>query len=438
MSIRHKLARLTSAGPGSRPSDAAKERGLSGGIRPSMEALEERGHRPAASGAEALAGLLARRTPPKGVPLAHAPLPGTRVITAHGPVHRIDRHLEPSHCHGRVPVASALAAAPELVAELALDRTLASLDLSKMLFIDTETTGLSVGAGTLPFLVGVAFFEDESLRVQQLLLTKLGEEAPMLRYLADRIAGASCVVSYNGKSFDWPLLRSRYVLNRVPAPRLPPHLDLLHCSRRVFKRRMGSVRLVEMERELLSFTREHDVAGAEIPRIFLTFVRSGDPGRLNAVVEHNGHDLVALAAILGELTRRFAVVRPRDEPLDHLGYARVAERAGDYPRAVEFASAAIEGGGDTQCTFEAWMLRARVARKAGHVAAEEEALLEALAVNERSETHLALAKLYEHRLRRLAPALRHAHACGEPHRLGRLAARLARQNRRRSPRRPPG
>ncbi len=433
MSLRRKLARLKSAGPVSKPADPAarcSRQTQAGRIRRSIDAIGDTGR----SGADALAGLIAAQAPRANAEVAPEPLPGACITTRHGPVHLVEQHLAPHHCHGKVPVASALAAEPELVAQLALDPVLAELDLAKMLFIDTETTGLSVGAGTLPFLIGVAFFEDESLRVQQLLLTKLGDEAPMLRYLAERIATASCIVSYNGKSFDWPLLRSRYVMNRVPTPPLPPHFDLLHCSRRVFKRRMGTVRLVEMERELLSFTREHDVAGAAIPGIYLGFIRSGNPGRLDAVIAHNGHDLVALAAILGELTRRFATVHPRDEALDHLGYARVAERAGDHGRALAFANAAAEGGGDRRCTFEAWMLLARLARKTGEPEAEEQALLAALAVEDRRETHLALAKLYEHRLRSLPRALRHAYACGEAHRLGRLGARLARWNRRRIPR----
>ena len=106
-----------------------------------------------------------------------------------------------------------------------------------MLFLDTETTGLAGGTGTVPFLVGLAWFEGRSLRVHQLFLRRLGEEAPMLRVLAERMAEPPAWSTYNGKSFDWPLLRTRFVLNRVPTPAELPHLDLLHCARRVFKHR---------------------------------------------------------------------------------------------------------------------------------------------------------------------------------------------------------
>src|SRR5690606_7306009 len=107
-----------------------------------------------------------------------------------------------------------------------------------------------------------------------------GEEAPMLRRLAERVEGASCLVSYNGKSYDWPLLRNRFVLNRVPVAAPPAHLDLLHCARRIFKRRLGQVRLVHLEAQVLGMHREHDIDGAEIPQRFWDFVRSADGSAL--------------------------------------------------------------------------------------------------------------------------------------------------------------
>ncbi|MEM9075120.1 MAG: ribonuclease H-like domain-containing protein, partial [Myxococcota bacterium] len=378
MSLRRKLSRLKSAGPGSKApvaepiatppiegedheSKAARVKRL----RRTLEALQTpRPRAKPASGADALAGIISAQTPQR-VRELQGHLPGDEVETPDGPVHLVEHLLEPHHCHGRVPAQSALTAEGPLVARLSLDPSFEDLDLSRMLLIDTETTGLSIGAGTVPFLIGFAYFEDQSLWVRQLFLKRLGDEKPMLKLLAERIRWASCVVSYNGKSFDWPLLRTRYVMNRTPAPPLPPHLDLLHCSRRVFKRRMSSVRLVDMERELLGFVREHDVSGAEIPSIYRTFLSRGEPGRLDGVIEHNAHDLVALASILGELVRRFREVQKEDDPSDHLGYAKVAARAGDTERAYRFATAAAEGGGDVDCTRDAWLLKARLSRKRG-------------------------------------------------------------------------
>ena len=354
-------------------------------------------------------------------------LPGALVETTHGPVHLVQQHLEPHHCHGRVPVVSGLEASATLASQLALDPTLADVDLTKMLFIDTETTGLSTASGTLAFLVGIARFDDQSLYVEQMLLRGHADEPAMLRHLAEHLGRASCIVSYNGKSFDWPLLRTRFVMNRVPAPPLPPHLDLLHCARRLFKKRLGSLRLVQMEREVLGFTREHDVDGSEIPGIFLTYLRSGRPGRLDGVIEHNANDLVALAAFLGEIVRRFDTVIREDDPLDHLSYAVVAERSKDPDRARRFALAAAAGGGDVECTVDAFLLAARVARRAKDVSAEHSALQGALEhAPDDPRVHLELAKHHEHRAKNLASALRHARVLEDEHRIARIERRIDR------------
>ncbi|MBC7172578.1 MAG: ribonuclease H-like domain-containing protein, partial [Polyangiaceae bacterium] len=350
-------------------------------------------------------------------------------------VHVVETYLEPQHRHGRASVARALGVDPITVAQLALDPAISGVDLRRALYLDTETTGLSGGTGTVPFLVGMATFEDESLRVTQMFLPELGREAPMLAVLAEHIERASCIITYNGKSFDWPLLRTRFVMNRVKAPPLPPHLDLLHCARRAFKARFASMRLCEMERQLLSMIREHDVDGAEIPGIYLTFLRTGSEPRLARVIEHNANDLIALAALLGELEARYAEVRPIDDPLDYLAFARIAHRAGDAAKATAFALAAARGGGAPDCSVEALFLTARLARAEGALDREERALIEAFELAPpvaRGRIALALAKLYEHRLRDPERALSYAILAAteeesEPHgrRLARLRRRLA-------------
>jgi len=444
MSLGRKLARLGAPGPGASGPRSGSDPGPV--LEPVDEATRARGERidrlrAALTGMEARARDRATSSgPPRRVEPRYDALPGALHDTPHGPVHRIDTYLEPHHCHGRAPVREALEADPRSVARLALDPSLEGVDLRGMLLLDTETTGLAGGTGTVPFLIGMAWFEDESLRVQQLFLRRPGEEEPMLRLLAERIAEASCVVSYNGKSFDWPLLRTRFVLHRVPAPALPPHLDLLHCARRLFRKRLGSVRLVEMEAQVLGMHRVDDVDGSQIPAIYLGFLRGGgdeEAARLGGVLDHNAHDLVALAALLARITAHYEEVRAADDPLDHLAYAQVAHRAGDTARAVAFADAAAEGGGDAECTVSALLLGARLARSRGDVLSEETSLLRALEAGVEggrvAAVHLELAKLYEHRRKDLRRALEHAHRAGEAEapdahqrRLARLERRLSR------------
>jgi hypothetical protein len=368
------------------------------------------------------------------------PLPGEARETKHGPVHVVSDYLEPGHCHGAEPIRNVLDIDPVLVGRLALAPELGTIDLRRVLVLDTETTGLSTATGTVPFLIGLAFFEDESLKIEQYFLRKLTEEAAMLHAVAERIAEASCLVTYNGATFDWPLLRTRFILNRVPMPPLAAHLDLLHCARRIYKRRLSKVRLVQVEAAVLGRHRENDVAGARIPALYLSYLRQGDAAPMAQVIEHNANDLVALAAVLSKMGRHFARVVAEDDPRDHLSYALVAEKAKDHDRAEAFASAAAVGGGDEALTFEALTCAARTARRKKDVDGETRALERALELAtaldpfERASLHLLLAKLYEHRHKDFERALEHCRqtelAEGEEasaRRAARLESRIARR-----------
>jgi uncharacterized protein YprB with RNaseH-like and TPR domain len=349
--------------------------------------------------------------------VASSELPGERVEGPDGPLRTVRTDYADDHCHGTIPVASALSAVATDIAVLALDSTLTTVDFSRALYIDTETTGLAGGAGTLPFLIGMAWFQGQSLRVDQMLLEKPGLEAPMLRCLAERIAASSVIVSFNGKSFDWPLLRTRFVLTRVAAPKLPPHLDLLHCARRVYKRRLGSVRLVHLEEQVLGFTRVDDIPGELIPDTYLGFLRGSVPGAaLGPIVEHNRNDLVALAAILGEITRRFRGSDLVQDARDQLGFAGVAARAKNElgaERALIFAQGAADADLRGELAPEAHFLSGELCLRAGDLRAAERAFLLSIeaACGRReaaARAHLALAKLYEHQLKRFELALAHA------------------------------
>ncbi|MCP3142355.1 ribonuclease H-like domain-containing protein [Pyxidicoccus xibeiensis] len=356
------------------------------------------------------------RRPPAPTPPPPGPLPVEARTTAYGTVHVSECVLPPDHHHGSAPLAAALDVEGPLVASLALHAELAGVDFQRMLFLDTETTGLAGGTGTVPFLVGLAWFEGRSLRVHQLFLRRLGEEAPMLRVLSERMAQSSCLVTFNGKSFDWPLLRTRFVLNRVTAPAELPHLDLLHCARRVFKHRGTGTRLVHMEEHVLGHRRVGDVDGSLIPELYFRYLRGGDGSALTPVLEHNVNDLLLLAALLGELVRRFraggagASVPPDEDPRDLLGFAGVALRARDYARAQAFARAAAAGDRGA-VGVEALALASRLARKVGDPDAAAGHLHQALTSAkgfQAATLHLELAKLYEHRLKDLPKALHHA------------------------------
>lgn len=335
------------------------------------------------------------------------------IQTAHGPVQLDERTHGPGFVQGKIRVGAARVAHPATIAALALDDTLATVDPSQMLMVDTETTGLQGGAGTLPWVIGLSWFEDDRLVVRQLFLGRPGGEAPLLRMLAERVEAASLLVTFNGKCFDWPLLRTRFVMNRIAPPAPKPHLDLLHCARRVFKRRLGATRLQDLEAAVLGFHRKGDISGAEIPAVYFDWLRSGRSAQVQRVLEHNAQDLVSMAAILAELCRRFEGLDQDDAAEDCLSLAGVAVRGEHEARAELFALAAVERSGCAQVSFEALVLLAqRAARRKDWASAvqrlEHAAALPMLAGEGRATAHLLLAKVLEHGLKDLARALMHA------------------------------
>src|SRR5712692_8316141 len=206
-------------------------------------------------------------------------------------------------------------------------------DPEKWLFLDTETTGLAGGTGTYAFLVGIAWWDAGGLQVEQFLMRDFSEEHSLLVELAARIAERPVLLTFNGKSFDWPLLESRYLMTRsIRVPELAAHLDLLHPARAVWKLRLGSVRLVELERHVLDaprlgWRREDDVPSSLIPQFYFDYLRGGSPGPLAGVVRHNRMDLRGLAALFGKLNSLLSAEQGGDtEALDLFGLSRYMQR----------------------------------------------------------------------------------------------------------------
>ncbi|HEX9224285.1 MAG TPA: ribonuclease H-like domain-containing protein, partial [Candidatus Acidoferrales bacterium] len=175
-------------------------------------------------------------------------------------------------------------------------------DPAKWLFLDTETTGLAGGTGTYAFLIGLAWWDAGGLQVEQFFMRDFAEEHSLLHELAARVDERPVLVTFNGKSFDWPLLENRFTMTRsIAVPRLAAHLDLLHPARALWKLRLGSVRLVELERLVLDapglgWHRDDDVASALIPQFYFDYLRGGPVEPLAGVVRHNQMDLRGLAA----------------------------------------------------------------------------------------------------------------------------------------------
>jgi hypothetical protein len=233
-------------------------------------------------------------------------------------------------------------------------RTRAALeDPAKWLFLDTETTGLAGGTGTYPFLVGIAWWDAGGLQVEQFFMRDFSEEHSLLHELAARLADRPVLVTFNGKSFDWPLLENRFAMTRsISTPRLAAHLDLLHPARALWKLRLGSVRLIELERRVLDaprlgWHREDDISSALIPQYYFDYLRGGPCDPIVGIVRHNQMDLRGLAALFGKINTFIASQQTdRDgiDSLDLFGLSRFFERRGDSDRAHVACSQALELG----------------------------------------------------------------------------------------------
>src|SRR5207249_3171749 len=206
----------------------------------------------------------ARRPPRPAAPPAHEVLGGEVVETGAGPLVVVRREYPLTHVHGREPLAPAFTAPLELLSTVARAAAPAG-DSRRLLFLDTETTGLAGGTGTYAFLVGVGRLDGDRFVVVQYFMRDFDEEPALLAALVPLLEQAAGVVTFNGSGFDLPLLETRFVLARRRWPTLLPHLDLLPPARRVFTLRCADCRLTTLEREVIGLERENDVPGALIP-----------------------------------------------------------------------------------------------------------------------------------------------------------------------------
>lgn len=198
-----------------------------------------------------------------------------------------------------------------------------AIEPGRLLFFDTETTGLGVGVGNVPFMIGFGYYDEGRARivVEQTLIRHQGEEKAMLQYLLERMNGRTHLVTYNGRTFDWPVLTSRFILNGWrPNGTEPYHLDFLHPSRALWRNTLESCRLSRIEAERLGIERHEDVPGSLAPELYVRYLNDGDASHLEGVYLHNEQDvltLVTLAAHFGALLA--------DDPANEIAVPQAAE-----------------------------------------------------------------------------------------------------------------
>ncbi|MBN1814636.1 MAG: ribonuclease H-like domain-containing protein [Anaerolineae bacterium] len=237
-------------------------------------------------------------------------VPGRFLTTSHGQCFVAEGTHPPDHRHGDLPLSAFLGLLPEVIAQVGQDDALASADLRRICFLDTETTGLSGGAGTMAFVVGLGFFTNfaDDFCVHQYFLRDPGDEPAMVEGLAELLSEFEAIVSFNGRAFDVPIIENRFVLARTPPPTASlPHLDLLLPARRLWRHQLPSCRLGVIEQEVLGVLREQDdVPSGEIPTLYRDYLRTGDAREMQRVLYHNAVDILSLVTLAVKLCQAFA------------------------------------------------------------------------------------------------------------------------------------
>jgi len=254
--------------------------------------------------------------------------------------------------YGQIPIAMGLQVPATILGFLSREAAFEGLDLSSAVFLDLETTGLSGGTGTVPFLVGLAYYRDERFKVTQFFLNEMAEEGRLVEELGRFVAEMEfkSLVTYNGKAFDLPLIETRFALHRKPCPlRGLPHLDFLFSARNLWKHKYDSCKLFNLAQEIVQAERSEDIPGAEIPLRYFQYIRSGDFSLIDPILYHNQEDLLSLlgvvvaGAVLVERNRESAAQGEADA-MDLYGVAKLFERAGDSARSAALLEQALAGG----------------------------------------------------------------------------------------------
>lgn len=275
-----------------------------------------------------------------------------------------------------------------------------------ILFLDTETTGLSGGVGTIAFQIGVGYFAPSGFVVEQFLMHDYPEEAEMLRLLDGLMQRFSILCTFNGRTFDVPLLKSRFLMNRIPTAHIPEvHADVLYPARRLWKLRLKNCRLSNLEEQLLHVQRDDDLPGALVPQTYFQYLKDGNFAPLVKILEHNKQDIVSLAQLFYFMCRQVDQPEEISEGEDLFSLARAMEKRGEREKAMKCYRLSAANG----MLGESYQAMARMEKRSGNCVAAIR-LYQAMLTQGKEPVAAceALAKLYEHQLKDISGAISYA------------------------------
>lgn len=334
-------------------------------------------------------------------------LEGELISTPHGEIFQVDSHFPDDHQHGNTFLD--LTAPLDLISAWARDERIAGHSPDQFAFLDTETTGLAGGSGTYAFMVGVGRFEEDGFHLAQFFMRDPGEEPALLHAVEHFLAPCETVVSFNGKSYDLPLLQARYITNGWPFPlQATAHLDLLHLARRLWRYRLPSRTLAYLEEHILEHARtEEDTPGYMIPELYFDYLRSGDARPLKGIFYHNAMDILSLAG----LTRHIAhlLADPLDgrvaHALDLAAIGKLNEDLGYLDQAARILELSLEHEMPVDARKQVMRRLSFIHKRRGEMPLALSLWWQAAADRE-IYAHEELAKYYEHTENNFEEALR--------------------------------
>ena len=314
-----------------------------------------------------------------------------------------------THFHGSVLLEDAISAVPYPFSAFTAHDDPTQVDPNNLLFIDTETTGLG-GAGAVPFLIGYGRLVNSTFEITQFLIPDYADETAMLETLLEQVHKQATLVTYNGGAFDIPLIRDRMIINRVARDFTAGggHIDLLHPTRRLFKRRIKDCSLVNAEQQLLGFFRESDTPGYLIPAIYFDWLATEETSQLTGVLEHNRLDILSLHFLMAHIHRAFQTEGDSLRAGEDLySLSRVYRRRSHHDKALKICDR-IEHE-QVELTAEMLLFHAQTLKKVGDWPRAAK-IWEQLAPGISREGYLAnieLAKYFEHRIQDYSRAVTH-------------------------------
>lgn len=332
---------------------------------------------------------------------------GEEIETPLGSVYQIIQDFDMHYQHGQVHFDAPLRL--DLLREWGKVSPEKTGSIDQLIFLDTETTGLAGGAGTFAFLVGLGIWNPEGFRLVQLFMRSPAEEPAMLAVLSRIINPFTTVVTFNGKSFDIPLLNSRHLINSMVTPFGDmAHLDLLPLARRLWRNRLPSRALGDLERDILGVARTgEEIPGWMVPQMYVEYLQTGDARPMKGVLYHNSMDILSLAALLhydAHLLERPTEIQP-NEGTDLVAIAQIYEEMGHFDKSLELYEAGLNAGLSRPIFIQTLHRYADIYRKQGDWPATI-GLWERAAEFQDLVAAIELAKFYEHHERNPQKALR--------------------------------